>query len=89
MFGALDKFGASSVAVIRDLNYPTCSNESTFYRANTFGLDFVGIYSVDPNSLTYSLDVSAVLKDLQNMGVESVYVCSYDSLCTEVDRIRQ
>jgi hypothetical protein len=88
VFGALSDFGSASVAVIRDTDYPTCSNESIFRNANTHGdLDFAGLFVVDPSSPTYAQDVEDLLSDLQATGVESIFGCSYDTLCSLVRRV--
>ena len=84
-FETFSSLNATSIAVIQDVGYPQCYNvsESEMYSAR-YGLPLHGHYFVDPNSTSYASDVEALLTELKEADVETLYACSYLLLCTEV-----
>ena len=83
-YRVFSELGAKNITCIRDLTYPGCANSTYSYElASTYGIELLGHYTVIPGS-TYSAEIRAIIEELQRIKSETVYLCTYLSLCIEV-----
>jgi hypothetical protein len=84
-FKVYSGLGASSIALLNDIDNPLCLNETnSHYFASVYNIELFGHFQLDPKSANYSADIRGYLEQMKAADVETVYVCSYLSLCTEV-----
>jgi hypothetical protein len=83
-FNLLDNLGASTVAVLRDSNYPSCDDETLLGADTATNVTVVSIHDLNVSSPTYDADLLEILSDLKLGGVETIYGCSYTTLCLRV-----
>lgn len=84
VFELLDDLGAQTVAVFRDSNYPSCDDAAISGAEIITNVTVYDIYDLDVNSPLYKEQLLAILLQLKLNGVETVYGCSYSTMCIEV-----
>lgn len=83
-YRVFSQLGAKNITCIRDITYPGCVNSTFSYElASTYGIELLGHYTVTPGTM-YSTQIRAIIKELQRTKSETVYLCTYLSLCIEV-----
>jgi hypothetical protein len=83
-FELLDGLGATTVSVLRDSNYVAC-DDFTINEAEKITNDTVfSRHDLNMSSPTYDADLLEILSDLKLGGVETIYGCSYTTLCLRV-----
>jgi hypothetical protein len=84
-FDLLDDFGATTVSVLRDSNYPSCDDETIFAADTATNVIVFSVHDLNVSSPTYDEDLLNILIDLKLNGVETIYGCSYTILCLRVN----
>jgi hypothetical protein len=82
-FRAFHTFGAKTIAVITDDDVTVCNNESSILYAELYNLTLSGFYSVNRSQEeeAYNQTIRDILLELKANNVETVFGCSFSSLC--------
>jgi hypothetical protein len=85
-FHAFHSFGAKTIAVITDDDVTVCNNESSIYYAQLYNLTLSGFYSLNKSQENYNETIRGILLDLKENNVETVFGCSFSTLCELVSQ---
>lgn len=83
-FELLDQLGAQTIAILRDSNYPSCDDSTISGAKLTSNITVFNVYDLNVNSPLYKEELLLILAQLKSNGIETIYGCSYSTMCLEV-----
>ena len=87
VFELLDELGAKTIAILRDSNYPSCDDTAISGAEIITNITVFEVYDLNINSPLYKEELSAILAKLKLNNIETIYGCSYSTMCLEVQSI--
>lgn len=83
-FRAFHTLGAKNISVISDTDVSVCNNISSSLYASKYNLTLFKHYDVNITSSNYNQTIKSILQELKDNKVETVFGCSFSTLCEKV-----